>query len=426
MAIHEQRFIWWRRRSSRRGWRDWWTSGAAVAARSSCGPRSWTSSAPTPARGPRSPSRWPTDSACGYTGARRAGPRAVSARSFWPPVEAAQVDYETLRAHVCEPTGLPDGLAAARFARHGLAGLIAWPSAEPVFVGELLGAARPAWTPHDDPRVEAQADRGTIGSQLALLREHIAAADDELVGQYVDDGYSGARLDRPGLDALRDAAEAGLIQRVWCLSPDRLARAYAYQVLVLDELDRFGVTVAFTDSPGLAADDPQSVLLTQVQGVIAEYEKAKIAERYRRGKLFRARTGEIVTWKSSYGYRRIPRSAATGRAHHEVYEPEAAVVRRIFTDRAAGITVREICRRLNADAIPSPTGKPTWGHSTLCRLLRNEAYVGRVYYNRTESVPDRRPTHRNRQVPRERDDWIPIDCPRIISDELFQAAGHVE
>ena len=88
---------------------------------------------------------------------------------------------------------------------------------------------------------EAQADRGTIGSQLALLRERIAAAGDELVGEYVDDGYSGARLDRPGLDALRDAAEAGLVEQVWCLSPDRLARAYAYQVLVLDELDRFGV-----------------------------------------------------------------------------------------------------------------------------------------------------------------------------------------
>ena len=76
---------------------------------------------------------------------------------------------------------------------------------------------------------EAQAERGTIGSQLALLREHIAAAGDELVSEYVDDGHSGARLDRPGLDTLRDAAEAGLIERVWCLSPDRLARAYAYQ-----------------------------------------------------------------------------------------------------------------------------------------------------------------------------------------------------
>jgi hypothetical protein len=81
----------------------------------------------------------------------------VSTRSFWPPAEAAQVDYETLRAHVCEHCGLPEGLAAARFARRGLAGLIAWPSAEPVFVAELLAATRPAWTPHDDPRVAALA-----------------------------------------------------------------------------------------------------------------------------------------------------------------------------------------------------------------------------------------------------------------------------
>ena len=81
----------------------------------------------------------------------------MSARSFWPPVQAAQVDYETLRAQVLEPTGLPEGLAAARFTRRGLAGLIAWPSAEPVFVAELVAAVRPAWTPHEDPRVAALA-----------------------------------------------------------------------------------------------------------------------------------------------------------------------------------------------------------------------------------------------------------------------------
>jgi hypothetical protein len=81
----------------------------------------------------------------------------VSARSFWPPAEAAQIDYETLRAQVLEPTRLPLGLAAARFARRGLAGLIAWPNTEPVFVAELLAATRPAWTPHEDPRVAVRA-----------------------------------------------------------------------------------------------------------------------------------------------------------------------------------------------------------------------------------------------------------------------------
>jgi hypothetical protein len=81
----------------------------------------------------------------------------VSARSFWPPVEAAQIDYETLRAHLLEQSRPPAGLAAARFARRGLAGSIAWPAAEPVFVAELLAAARPACTPHEDPRVAALA-----------------------------------------------------------------------------------------------------------------------------------------------------------------------------------------------------------------------------------------------------------------------------
>jgi len=271
---------------------------------------------------------------------------------------------------------------------------------------------------------ERQAERGTIGSQLQVLRERVTAGGDELAGEYVDDGQSGARLDRPGLDALRDAAEAGLFELVWCLSPDRLARAYAYQVLVLDELARFGVTVRFTDAPDLAAGDPQATLLTQVQGVIAEYEKAKIAERYRRGKLFRARAGEIITWKTAYGYRRAARAAGVA-AHLEIYEPEAAVVQRIFADRAAGITVREICRRLNADRVPSPTGKATWGTSTLCRLLGNEAYVGRVYFNRTETIADPRPARRTRQVPRPREDWIPIGCPPIITDEQFEAASRV-
>jgi len=151
---------------------------------------------------------------------------------------------------------------------------------------------------------------------------------------------------------------------------------------------RFGVSVHLTDAPNLATDDPQAVLLTQVEGVIAEYEKAKIAVRYRRGKLFRARAGEITTWKVSYGFRRIARSAGIA-AHMEIYETEAAVVRLIFTKRAAASTIRELSRRLNTDRIPSPTGKAIWGHSTLSRLLRNEAYIGRVYFNRTETITAR-------------------------------------
>jgi site-specific DNA recombinase len=222
---------------------------------------------------------------------------------------------------------------------------------------------------------EAQEARGTIGSQLDVLKGRIADEGHDLVSEFYDDGCSGARLDRPGLDALRDAAEAGLFEAVWCLSPDRLARAYVYQMLVLDELARFGVRVMFSDAPAFD-DDPQARLLTQVQGVIAEYEKAKMAERYRRGKLWRSRSGEVVSWKAPYGYRRVPRSEG-GPAHLEVFEPEAVAVRRVFADYVAGgYSVRQICRRLNTDSVPTSTGNAVWATSTVSRILRNEAYVG--------------------------------------------------
>jgi len=272
---------------------------------------------------------------------------------------------------------------------------------------------------------EAQEAKGTIGSQRAALVERVATEGHELVAEFVDDGHSGARLDRPGLDRLRDAAEAGLLDAVWCLSPDRLARIYAYQVIVLDELARHGVAVLFADAPAID-DDPQARLLTQVQGVIAEYERAKIAERYRRGKLWRARAGDVISWRAPYGYRRLPRSV-DGPPRLEPFEPEAAVVRRIFDDYVAGgHSTREITRRLNADGVPTPTGaRAVWGTSTIGRLLRNEAYVGRVYYNRTESVPDPRPGRSTRQVPRAREDWIEIPVPAIIAEDLFEAASRV-
>ena len=204
-----------------------------------------------------------------------------------------------------------------------------------------------------------------------------------------------------------------------------LARVYAYQVIVLDELARHGVSVRFTDAPPLD-DDPQAKLLTQVQGVIAEYERAKIAERYRRGKLFRSRAGEVLAWRVSYGYRRQPRDAH-GPARLAVFEPEAAVVRRIFPDVAiGGHSLREIIRRLAADGIPPPTGRgQLWRPSTLSNLLRNEAYIGRIYANRTEAVPDPRPGKRSRQVPRPREDWIAIAVPAIIDEQIFEAAGRV-
>ena len=270
-----------------------------------------------------------------------------------------------------------------------------------------------------------QEERGTVGSQLELLRAAAHADGHDVVAEFVDDGYSGARLDRPALDRLRDAAQAGALDAVLCLCPDRLARAYAYQVLILEELERFGVPVRFLDGPA-PGDDPQAKLLVQVQGVIAEYERAKIAERYRRGKLHRARAGDVFFWKVPYGFRRIPAQAGRA-ARMEIYEPEAEIVRAYVND---GASIRQIAHDLHDRGVPSPTGKAIWGTSTLARLLHNEAYIGRVYYNRRETIKApgaargaRRTKTRYRERPRE--EWIPIAVPAIIDQETFDRAQRV-
>jgi site-specific DNA recombinase len=269
---------------------------------------------------------------------------------------------------------------------------------------------------------EVQEARGTIGSQLEALRTRAAQDGHHVVAEFLDDGYSGTRLDRPGLDALRDGAEAGQFDLVLCLTPDRLARAYGYQFLVLEEFARLGVRIMFIDAPPLD-DDPQSRLLIQMQGVIAEYERAKILERHRRGTLFRARAGEIVHWKVSYGYRRVPRGPERV-AHLVIFEPEAVVVRRIFADyTAGGDSIRAIIRRLYREGVPSPTGLPLWRPATLWRLLRNSVYAGRALFNHMEALPPSgRSQHSTRHRLRPRDEWITIPVPAIITEEVFEAA----
>jgi len=271
---------------------------------------------------------------------------------------------------------------------------------------------------------ERQQERGTVGSQLEALRAAARADGDEVIEEFVDDGYSGARLDRPALDRLRDAAEAGVLDGVLCLCVDRLARAYAYQVLILEEFERLGVKVRFLEGPA-PGDDPQATLLVQMQGVIAEYEKAKIAERNRRGKLYRARAGEIPFWKVSYGHRRVIPEGG-GRARIEIYEPEAQVVREIFAAYVErGLSVRQIAFELRDRGIPSPTGKPQWGTSAIDRVLRNEAYVGTVYYNRHERIEGATRGRKTRLRERPREEWIAIPVPAIIDRDTFDRVGQV-
>src|SRR5215471_15958812 len=171
---------------------------------------------------------------------------------------------------------------------------------------------------------DQQAEDCTIASQVAALEERIGrdglTLEPELC--FLDEGYSGATLVRPALERLRDLAATGAVDRLYVHSPDRLARKYAYQVLLLDELDRCGVEVVFLNHPrGKTAEEE---LLMQVQGMVAEYERAKILERSRRGKLHAARQGSVnVLSGAPYGYRYVTKHDGGGHARYDLIPDEA-------------------------------------------------------------------------------------------------------
>ena len=178
---------------------------------------------------------------------------------------------------------------------------------------------------------ERQAEAHTVESQVAALRERIVRRrlhlPDEL--QFIDEGFSGATLVRPALERLRDAVAIGAVDRLYVHSPDRLARKYAYQVLLVDEFQRAGVEVVFLNRE--LGQTPEDELLLQVQGMMAEYERAKILERHRRGKRHAAHAGAVnVLVAAPYGYRYIPKHHGGGQARYEIVAEEARVVRQMF------------------------------------------------------------------------------------------------
>ena len=193
---------------------------------------------------------------------------------------------------------------------------------------------------------------------------------------FLDEGYSGASLLRPALERLRDAVAAGVIDRLYVHSPDRLARRYAYQVLLIEEFCRAGVEVVFLNRPigGSAEDD----LLLQVQGMIAEYERAKILERSRRGRRHAARSGLVsALCAAPFGYRYVTRAIGGGVARFEVIEDEARIVREIFAwIGLERVSLREVCRRLAEAGCRTRTGLTRWDPTTICGMLQNSAYIG--------------------------------------------------
>jgi site-specific DNA recombinase len=266
----------------------------------------------------------------------------------------------------------------------------------------------------------------TIESQLdamrGLLHERGLAPPEPLV--YRDDGYSGARLDRPGLDGLRDAAADGKIGMLAIYDPDRLARNFVHQQVLLEEFERRGVEVVFVQRP--LSDHPEDRLLTQMQGVFAEYERTKISERTRRGRLFKARLGMYLNWVvPPYGYRSVANSKG-GSPTPAIDEAEAQWVRKMFQWVVEeGLSSRQVARRLNQLGA-EPRKSACWTHTVVGRLLGNPVYGGTACYNRTEGVEPRRrrtPDAYPREVKssrryRPREEWILIPVPAIVSPEL--------
>src|SRR6202140_4761413 len=213
---------------------------------------------------------------------------------------------------------------------------------------------------------EQQREENTIASQTASLIEFAKDPDLEGPKEWVleDEGYSGATLERPGLERVRDLAAEGQIQVVLAYSPDRVSRKDAYQILLMEELARQGVETVFVKAPqGASAEDQ---LLVQFQGMIAEYERAQILERSRRGKRHRAQVGEISVMSGApYGYRYI-RKSDEAPAAYTVLEDESRVVRRVFEMYTVeGLSIGEITRRINAQGIPTRKASARWERSTV-------------------------------------------------------------
>ncbi len=281
---------------------------------------------------------------------------------------------------------------------------------------------------------QRQREEQTIDSQTAAL---VRFAQDEgyTVPQewvFEDEGYSGSRLDRPGLERVRDLAAEAQIEVVLVYSPDRLSRKYAYQVLLLEELGRQGVEVQFIQSP--QARTPEERLLVHFQGMIAEYERAQIAERTRRGKRHRAKAGSVsVLSGAPYGYRYIKKTQIS-EACYQVIECEAEVVREVYKLYTQDqLSIGAIVRRLNDKAIATRRKASRWERSTVWGMLRNPAYKGTACFGKTEAKEREkitRPLRRrgghsprcsaNREKPRE--EWIEIPVPAIVDEESFELA----
>ena len=277
-----------------------------------------------------------------------------------------------------------------------------------------------------------QAQTQTIEQQMQRLQAHIKTQGWQLRDDHIfrDEGRSGAILNRPGLDKLRDAIRWGEIERLLITDPDRLARKYVHQMILLEEFDRFGCQVEFLDRP--MSDDPHDQLLLQIRGAVAEYERTLITDRMRRGRLAKYQAGTLLPWtRPPYGYRLDP-DQPRDPAGVWVEESEAAIVREIFAlYTQEDYSLQGLATYLQKQGVLTPSGKKIWSLSTLRAILRQYAYLGQVYARRNRYRPARirrsathpigQPHQTAEELPPE--EWIFVaTIPAIINQEQFDLA----
>src|SRR3954452_17868638 len=279
---------------------------------------------------------------------------------------------------------------------------------------------------------QRQAQAQTVEQQVERLAGHARQQGWDVPPDQIvrDDGYSGASLRSPGLGRLRDRAAARSLDLILITAPDRLARHYVHQVLLLEELHEHGCEVRYLDRP--MSQDPHDQLLLQIRGAVAEYERTLITERMRRGRPRKLEAGTLLPWsRPPYGYRvnpERPRDPAGVRLD----EAEAAVVRDLFAWFVDdGASVSELARRLGCLGIASPFGLKSWCLSAVRRVLTNPVYVGQVFGNRLRARPAEqrrsalRPAGRTGESRRVTDpaEWIAVaPVPAIVDREQFERA----
>jgi site-specific DNA recombinase len=276
-----------------------------------------------------------------------------------------------------------------------------------------------------------QQQDATIASQLDALMAYARVHDYEINPHHIyqDEGLSGASVDRPALDALRDAVAVGELEAVLILSPDRLARQFAYQYVVTEEFEQAGCEVVFV-SHGLGKT-PAERMLREMAGVFAEYERAQIAERCRRGRIYKARQGYVWMSQAPYGYTYVPKTeACPGRLI--LNETEAEVVRQLFhwlVDEQ--LSTYQMTKRINETGWRTRKGNTHWSAGYLRNLLSNAIYRGIYYDNKRKLVQatrHNRPAQgplkprRTGRVVRPKQEWIAIEVPAIVVPETWELA----